>query len=416
MSVTNYDEPQDYTPAFNKQIFTALSTQVATANFKYTVVCTDMLTSATATYQADEFPNDRLAFDSKEFVINYIKHYIPNNTYGWEVCTNALREYKVNIGETYGTTPAYASGTDVLFKAWNSGLPYIEFNGYNDANYIYDSSTSSPKYLSSRPSEGTFAIASGKTYSDRSLYLYFIANTSDSFASLTVKSYSEDGTLIGTSYIANPYYNSANYYEKYNVIGVGKKDLDNIASGDVTGTYPVLPANCAYYELYDVTTMGSPPASVETPIRRIYIECEPRYIVYTLHYIDKGGNAETLNFAKVSEETVNAEKVYYRKNPYEWSGNSYIYSIANAQERVLSSSATTRIKLNSDWMSEEECESHKYLISSPLVMLDLGSSTSNVPVKVMTTSWRVNKKWNERLYNVTIDIEYTFKDVYQHGC
>lgn len=415
MSVTNYNQPEDYTPASNAQIFTSLSNQTATVNFKYKVKCTDSITSTQATYEIDDRPDNRLAFDASEFSKQYVKHYVPNNVYGWQVCTNGVRNIVVNVGETYGTTPAYASGVNFDFHVWNAGLPWIEFNGYDKNEYLYDSSTGNFVYLSSRPAETGYEIIRGKTFEDRSLFLYVLANTQNSFESLKIISYDSNNNILGTSYIANPYWNDASYRNKYFCIDIGKKGLDNIASGLVTGTFPILPVNCAWYELYDNTTVVSPPSVTDIKVRRIDIEDECRYDVYTLHYIDKEGNGETLNFAKVSETNIQAEKTYYRRNPWEMSGNDYNYSLNTAQEVVLNSHTTTRIRINTDWMTEEECNSHKYLISSPLVYLDLGSNIDLIPVKVVSNSWRVNKKWNDRVYNITLDIEYTFKDVYQNG-
>ena len=66
-------------------------------------------------------------------------------------------------------------------------------------------------------------------------------------------------------------------------------------------------------------------------------------------------------------------------------------------------------------MTEDEASKYRYLISSPKVYLDMGSTIGLIPVRVNTKQWVVNKKWNKRLYNVTIDIEYTHIDNYQNG-
>jgi len=71
--------------------------------------------------------------------------------------------------------------------------------------------------------------------------------------------------------------------------------------------------------------------------------------------------------------------------------------------------------LNSDWFSEEQIDAYRYLVSSPVVYMDMGSTIGLIPVKVNTNNYLVNKKFNNKLYNLTIDIEYTHKDIYQNG-
>jgi hypothetical protein len=134
-----------------------------------------------------------------------------------------------------------------------------------------------------------------------------------------------------------------------------------------------------------------------------------------LQYVDKDGNVETLHCSKVSEITVQADKTYYKQTPYRLASNTWEYDTFTSNEFTLNSNTTTRLKLNTDWMSEEDADRYRYIISSPRVYLDMGSTIGLVPVRVNTNNWVVNKKWNKRLYNVTLDIEYTHVDTYQNG-
>lgn len=415
MSVTVHSTPATYTPCYNPQWFVASSTQVAQPNFTYTVVCTDLITSATATYQIEQRPDTKLVFNASNFSKNYVEHYIPNNVYGWQKCTDAIRKIRVNIGETYGTSPAYASGANNDYIVWNGVVKWLTFPDYDQTDFVYKNSTANYKYLTSlrNDSASTFYKPDGITYDDRSHFLYALTSESNDLEFIRINAYDINGNLLQYSDIANPYEASTTYTDKYLCIDVGKKGLDNIASGSVTGSYPVLPANCAYYDVIDAYTQ--PPATARKNIQRIYIGEECRYDVYTLHFLDKDGNFEPIHFSKVSEITVQADKTYFRQNPYELNSNVWEYSTHTKNERVLNSTTTTRLRLNSDWFSEEYVDAYRYLISSPVVYLDLGSTIGLIPVKVITNNYPVNKKFNKKLYNITLDIEYTHKDVYQNG-
>jgi hypothetical protein len=415
MAITTNQQPSTYTPAYNGQWFESTSSNSGQPNFVYTVKCTDLITSETATYQIKKGLSSEMVFDAANFSKKYIEHYIPNNVYGWQVCTDAVRSIRVNIGETFGTTPAYASGANIDYFVWNGVLKFLDWPSYNQADYVYTNAVPF-KYLFSGDAETGYKMPRGTTYDDKSLYLYFLSDVSNTLETLRIRSYDSAGNLLGTSNIANPYYNDATYTNKYECIDVGKKGLDNIASGLVTGTYPILPVNCDYYIIYDVnSSVGTPPAGTVEPIRRIDILDECRYEVYTLQYVDKDGNVETLHCSKVSEITVQADKTYYKQTPYRLVSNNWEYNTFTSNEFTLNSNTTTRLKLNTDWMSEEDADRYRYLISSPRVYLDMGRTIGLVPVRVNTNNWVVNKKWNKRLYNVTLDIEYTHVDTYQNG-
>jgi hypothetical protein len=410
MSITVHTTPATYTPCYNGQWFVASSTNIASTNFTYTVVCTDVITSATNTQEIEQRPDGKLVFDGAPFAKNYVKNFVPNNQYGFQPCVDAIRKMRVRIGETYGTPPTLqVSGTNNDYYVWNGVVNYLDFPSYSVTDYVYNSNDENVKYLT--------ILEDKNTFDDKSLFLYALTSIANDIGLIRIKSYDAANTLLGTSDIANPYVASTNYLEKYLSLDIGKKGLDNIASGLVTGTYPILGANCSYYTVEDVSTLdtdGAPYVQV-TSLFTVTIKDECQYTPYIVHYLSKKGDYETINFSKVSEQTVTADKTYYRKNPYELNSNVWAYDNFTAQERVLNSSTTKRIRLNTDWLNETEAEYHQYLVSSPSVYIDFGSTIGLIPIKVTTNNWVINKKWNKRLYNVTIDIEYTFKETYQNG-
>lgn len=413
--ITTNQQPSTYTPAYNGQWFESTSSNNNQPNFTYTVKCTDVITSEFVIYNQKKGLSNELVFDASNFSKNYIKHFVPNNQYGWQVCTDGVRQITVNIGETFGSNPVYASGADINFFVWNGVLKFLDFPTYNQADYVY-TNPAPFKYLFNGTPETGYKMPRGTTYAGKSLYLYFLANVTNTFETLRVKSYDASGNLLGTSNINNTYFNDASYRNKYLSIDVGRKGFDNIASGAVTGTFPIIPVNCDYYILFDVnSSAGTPPAGTEEAIRRIDILTECRYTVYTLQYLDTDGNFETLHCSKVSEVSVQSDKTAYKQTPYRLTGNTWAYDTFTSNEYTLNSTTTTRLKLNTDWMSEDEADKYRYLISSPKVYLDMGSTIGLIPVRVNTNQWIVNKKWNKRLYNVTIDIEYTHIDTFQNG-
>ena len=405
--VTVHQQPAAFTPAYAPQIFEATSSNIATVNFSFTVVCTDLITSQTETYQIEQRPlTGELVFDAKNFVINFMSHFVPNNAYGWQKCTNATRKIRVNIGETYGSTPVYTAGSNIDYIVWNSALDYLEYPTFSYSDYVYNAIASNVKYLT--------PLFNRVTFEDKSLFLYALTTQQNDIGTIRIDTFDSGNNFISSSDIDNPYEFSINYLEKYLCIDIGKKGLDNISSGLVTGTYPILPANTAYYTVTDVSNVGAPPAVTLTQLFRVDIACEEKHDVYSLQYLDKHGNFENIPLNKKSQTTLNSTKTTYDQNPYTLTSNIWSYSASTPNKRILTSSSTKTINLSSNWLTKEQIEVYSQVISSPVVYLDYGSSIGLIPVLVKNTSQPIPKFGNRDLYNMTLDIEFTYTDTWQN--
>lgn len=411
MSVTNYQQPDAYTPSDNPQDFVSLSNQIAVSDFTYRVICTDLITSETQTYNPKQWPsNGRLVFPARNFAKKYIRNYVPNNVYGFQLCVDAIRKIRVNVGEYYSA--AYVAGTNYEYIIWNGVLRALDWVDYDQTDFVYNHFTTNLKYLSSLPASTGYLMGTRTTYSDTSLFIYVLSSQVFDFQALEIKTYNSAGTLLGTSEIANPYQGSATYTDKYVAIDIGHKGLTQIASGLVTGTYPIMTASVAYYLITDVTVTGSPPAVPSTLIARVDVECEPVYDVYTLHYKAKSGNFETLHFSKLSEHTETIEKSYYRKNPNDLASNTYLYTKFTQWETALSSTGTDTFVINTDWLTPTQVAAHREIVSSKEVYIDYGSTIGLVPVKVLNNSILDNKSYNNKLFAIALNIEITAKNNY----
>lgn len=414
MALTAYKQPYSYNPAFNKQSFDYLSTAIGNSDFLYRVICTDLITSGTQTYNIKQRPvTGELNFDASVFSKNYIKHYIPNNQYGWKRCTDAIRKIRVNVGEYYGST--YYAGSNYDYIIWNGVARPLDWVYFDTTDYVYKNSTNNFKYITSDDYNTlTGWYTSNKvTYADRSHFLYVLSSENNDVEFIRINAYDSGGTLLHYSDIANPYSVGTTYTDKYVCIDVGHKGLTNIPSSQVTGTYPILTASVAYYDVIDAYTNISPTARQN--VSRIYIGCEPRHEVYTLHYLAKGGNFETLHFNKVSELRERAEKTTYRQNPNTLTNHVYKYGTDSKWERVLSSTGTENLILNTDWLTVDQVAFHREIVTSPLVYVDYGSTTGLVPVIVKTSDILVNKDWNNKMFGITLEVEPTYRNNYQHG-
>lgn len=402
MAVTCNQQPATYTPGYSPQIFTAESTQSAQPNFSYTILCTDLLSGDTQYYDVPARPDGDMVFDAKPFAESLLTHYIPLNTYGWQEA-DGVRKIRVNIGETYGTTPAYASGSDIDYIVWNGIVDWKEYPNYDQNVYVYDSDIDNNVYLNTNTEEDT--------YSGRSNYLYALTSKINDIYSIQIKTYSQAGVLLGTSTIANPNVGSSAYNVKYLCIDIGHKGLSEMASGLVGGDYPIITDNVAYYTIDDIYDDGS--GFVITPLKTITIKCEPKYDVYTVQYLKKNGAFQTLNFAKLSENVLSTSRVNYSKLPFTYTAQQYAYLSSARVQFTLNTDTKQTIKLNTDWLTEDEVDYHKDLIDSPVIYFDFGTTDGYLQVMLNTNSVKLNKRYNDKLFNFTMDFEYAHSNTRQ---
>lgn len=394
--ITLLSQPASYTPVYSPAWWTASSSNTAQPNFMYTVVFTDLITSATITKQYEQRPSDaKLVFDSNFFADAYTLNYIPNNVYGFKRCTDAIRKIRINIGETYdiATVSTYTAGSNVDYIVWNGILTDLEYPSYATSTYIYKSTTVNYVYLSNNKSVTSIFKNDGITYADKSAFLYCISSENQDLQYLTIYTYNAANALIGTSYIANPYTGGTTYTDKYVCIDIGHKGLSHISAGLVTGTYPIMTASVDRYEVWDSNTLV-PLVPDRKCIQRFTIGCEAKSTPYVLQYLAKDGQFETINFPKISEINNQTVKTTYKRTPYALVANVNTYTTFTGQEITLSSNTQSRITLQTDWMTYEDIEAHKEIIDSPVVYIDYGSNIGLIPVQVETNSYKVLKQWN----------------------
>lgn len=417
MAITILSQPQSHMPCYNEQFFTFSSNQTAQPNFKYRVKVTDVITGDYEFYNPAVRPDLKGAFDASVFSEINMRNYIPFNTYGWKTCVDAVRQVTVNVGEYYGSTPAYISGSNITYITWNSVKDLLEFQGWTYDDDIYDAGTPNYQYLTNNLSSGKWSTDGYYsnpefTFSDRSCFVYVHYDSGGLLDELKINSYDENDTLIGTSYISNPDRTGADYKDRYICIDVGKKGLDNISSGDVTGTYPILAANTSYYDVIDSVNSGGSHID-RKKIKRIYIACEPRHMVYTLHYLNKRGGFDTLHCSKQSEVSASKAVTSFKKTPWSMVSDVMTYDYNVAIEQTQNVVVTDRLRLNSDNLTPEELVRHKDLFTSPVVYLDLGSTQGYAAVKVTTNDYVLRNA--EKLRNLTFDIGYTHENFRQRA-
>lgn len=399
MSVTVHQTPSAYSLVYSPNMFLALSNQIAQPNFVYRVIVTDLITSETQTYDVAQDPDGYCRFNATPFARRYFTHYIQMNTYGWQR-SNSIRKVRVNIGEYYGSTPAYTAGSNYDWICWNGVENVEDWCDYDSANYIYDKTVPNYKYLTSQ--------LPAYAYDDRSDYFYVQTKGSGDLKRLRIRTYLPSGALEGEFYIDNPHEASTTYTDKYLCIDVGIKGLTNISSLLVTvnaGALPIIKTTTDHYIVAEANPGAADPSFRD--IKTYTVGCSPRFPIYTVHFLRKNGAFQTVHFDKRSDFSSTKQQEFYGVYPYARVGARYEYYRYTQFEKPTFTETKDKLILQTDWLTPDEIELYKELFDSPLIYLDLGSSTNYRVIKYTQDSYKINKSWNEPLFNLSAEFEYT---------
>lgn len=430
MAIVLESYPAAYTPAYNPQWWVASSSQSAQPNFRYRVVLTDLLTNESVTRDIDADASSLLVFDSGSFAEQFITRICPSGLYGFQSNTGAVRKIRVNIGEVYGSTPVYYSGANTDYIVWDGAIDWLEMQSYDVNDYRYTQSPGGWAFpcndkdpvFDNQVSSALAYREREKTFNGHSSYIYALTTASSSLEKLRVIGYDASGNVLSTSVIGNINLSGSTAYQsKFIFIDVGFDGLENMPSAQViSGTYPIPVSTFDYYLVQDYSAwIAAYPFSPTDyyNIKYFDVKCEPKFDVITLHYLTPAGDFGTQPFAKLSLRTQQGNKSYYSRVPYAVTGSNptraVTYNRSDTIERVLNSNQKERITLNTDWLEEYEVTRLKDLIASPEVYLSFGDGTGYISVKVIPTSYEEKRKYNSKLINVSVEVEYTHLNVRQ---
>ena len=407
MSIVLSQQPQAYMPAYNPIIYQGIGAASASPGYYYKITIQDMITGSGSnlSYRLNPLDDYYFIFDASPYVQNYMTHSCIINNYGWKKIPS-VRKFQVSVAEYNDANPEPTpiATTTYNFYAWNGVIDTLDFPSYNYTSYIYDSTASPIRRIALTDS------LSEKVYPNRSNLLYVLSETNTTDVNSILIVTNPDGASFYTaSAIANPYSSISDYKSKYVGIDVGLKGLANISSGLVTGTYPIIDANVTHYEV--IFYEGGIDS---TTLKRYYLECEPKFTVYTIHALFQNGNYRSIHFSKQSEETITKDSTTYKQIPFENISNIYTYSTHSSSERVLGVTETKQIKLRTDWITEAECLLYKQIVTSPSCYMDNGG-TDYISVIPVSNSYRIIKKANQKMFALELDFRYSLQNFRQRG-
>ena len=393
MALTLKQVPQDIMPAYNKQYITAISNQIAIADFKYIVTVEVNGSGQIYTENILQRPDGYLVFNAEQWVKNYIQHFF-NPTLSLatpiQVATNKLVSVDIYIKEYYSGTIHTAQQERIRYSAFDGCLNDKAFAVYDFADYVFNGT--SGKYFLSK--DITTITPDNRLMLAQDFYLHFIQNTTTAITNISVDLRRGASTIDNVNIAALPSAGTLSLY------------VMRLNSTMFTTATP---------QLGDVirTSFNSAAGNIVRYSITLKELCT-KYKDYVLYYLDRDGNILFFHFEKLSKTNFN-KKVNAVTLQKDYLNASFNYT-SNSWDREMHNISTmidSTITLNTDWITELQSTQLNDLFSSPIVYLWDG--TEYRPVTITTNSYEEYKLDNESLFNYSVTCTFDTMETRQRG-
>lgn len=383
MALTVSQTPQIYTPAYNEQIFVALSNQIAISDFYY-LVQFQVGGSIIYTKKILQRPDGYCVFDAIEVVKNYIKHSFNPTVTGITYATDSAVAVTVYIKEFY--SGAVQSTYTYNYVAWNACLDADTFSTYSYLDYVTNGGEI--KLLS--PIRDEYLIPNKVIDIKADNWLHFFK---DDFTYIDFVLYRASGTIKGSLTKTIP----SGAYIHY--INTGAKLWDG--SGVTVNPTDTLEIN------FEGDSGGMSTSFTFTDV------CS-KSVQYNVYYYKRNGGIGFKTFELVSQETMTKKTNTVRMNTKTLSGGIYSAPTYKREKNTVSTVSQKSITLNTNWITEQQAIELNELFDSPMVWLQLETGEYK-PITITDNSYKFSKHVNDKLFNYSITADYDNTETRQRG-
>jgi len=386
MSLTITSQPQEFTPAYNDQYVCATSTLYTQPNFKYTVTVT-VNGSVAHTEGILPRPDGSMVFNAMKWVENYITHYFdPEHTTNFFVATGKTANVSISILEDYGASPV-PSATTITYTAFDACLTESEFRDYDHENYI-SGGNSNVTFLGQSFSQ---LMVDSRVGLNQQLWLHFTLGDIASIDMVYSDGVNPNQFVSLTPILGSP----SNVYDVY-CVDAGSWQFSGVTNG-------------ATVSIEFIDALSNTLASYSYTITSI---CT-KYTDVPVYYLNRFGNIPFFHFDKKSTEKLTKKINTVRLGKNQLVSGSYTSNSWDREVHVVSTESTKSGVLNTDWITESQSTTLQDLFDSPIVhKLD---GTTYIPITVKETTYDFKKRVNDKLFNYSIDFEYTDTKLRQRG-
>jgi len=407
-------------PAYNPMVIAAVSNATAQDNFEYIfdISITGQTFAGGATFIRLKAPADPTYGSGfcnlSPIVQRYLTSDIGNDIYGFQQASNSIKEVVVQFGELYGVgsgVTAYTNQNSYTFYAFNGSIPALAWrNAYTSADYAANTFATPVNLLTNSPSSGSI-----RTSEDA--WIDIISQTSGAVKYAEIKISSNGGSDRYIT-VVNPNYHNTSTVANRMLRFPSGFNLNSIAAGSIMygESQPILSAlagaTATEYEIF----------FKDSSFRRIsdsfYYKisdlCTP-HTIYRLHFKNKFGAFDSFSFIRASQVSTDINRKSYEKTIGEpKSATSYTYNNTDRFQSNYHTQHKHTIKLNSDWINEDQSVWLEELLTSPEIYHD-DDTHGLVPVNIVETNYVQRQAKTDKIFNLSVSIQYSFSETRQGG-
>ena len=207
----------------------------------------------------------------------------------------------------------------------------------------------------------------------------------------------QQGTIT-TNYITN----EANESRGFRNVPVGSYNLNNLTDTLSGASQPLITSSIDRYTI----EVGN--ADGYYGLQTFNVKDDNCiYEKIRLHYLNRRGGYDAINFSLKNRQSFTGTKAYYRKPVGSLVNGVYTFNSYDNVEQQVYADAQEKWVLSTDWITDEEAELSKELFTSPVVLWEK-SATEFVSVNIKTSDYAVKKRVNEGLATLEASIELSY--------
>jgi len=404
MAITIEQDIPEYSPAYNEINTVASSTNDGEIDFKFVF---DLYIDGVIGFKRFKVapePQTGNNYGIKGFnniLESYVKAYILKDdttlTGAFQFMDEGIKKFHIKYGEEYRLTandpivvyPDETIGTDKYI--WNASLKFNEWVEYNFSSYKNNWLTN----------QFTNTIALNNVG-----YSGIISDTATDLEYLEVKTYDSLGVLIDTYQIQN-LLSTGITGAKYLSVATAPKNLNNVTSGLILGSQPIIDSSVSYYtcQMLDAGLSGL------SELLTFTMKEQCNYPIRRLHFQNQLGAFYTFNFDLVSKPTVNIKKKSFKFNPNRIDASGQLNFDKSDRTNVnYNIKSTNQIELNANWITEGESIWLEELLTSPEIYLEETTITGKVltslisVAEIQANTYQIKTTKVDKLFNINIII------------
>jgi len=282
------------------------------------------------------------------------------------VSGQAAQTYQYRIGEEYsGVT--YLNLVSGNVTAYNWSAPLLK-------RRVSDITAYSNKAMTTRPGKINASIGDN----------IFIG--AKDVSGLTIVTYNQNNTQITST--------------TFNLGGVKPFAELNIGSPALNKSTTIITSNVKYYT-----------ATIGTSVFTIYLDCNPKYTSYNLHFMNRLGMFDTAKFGLASRLNLNVDRKEFEKRDYTLGSNSVTYYNTNNKYNAGKVNYLNQRdyvwRLTMDAPTDAEYEWLEELIYSPQIFMEIEGYY--YPVTIALNNFEISKYVNNRLRVLELDVKMNTK-------